>query len=120
MPKLLHTAALACAITLLACCQLNDKDSAPRAPELSQEDREESIDPATFGAGSGSRGDGDDPSTVDAGVAAGPEQVPTATSDAALPMPTTFPGLEAGTATPVLPVLPGLEAGTISPPNPGS
>ena len=116
MPKLLRTTALACAITLLACCQLNDHDSAPPAPDLSQEERDESVDPATTGtaSASGSMATGD-PATADAGGAA---PIPTLAGDAGLPMPTTFSGLEAGTATPVLPVLPGLEAGTLPPANP--
>lgn len=122
MPKLMNTTALACAITLLTCCQLNDRSSAPPAPELSPEDSDESIDPAAVGSSSagGNGGAGDDRDPADAGVTATPEALPTAAGDAALPMPTTFPGLEAGTATPVLPVLPGLEAGTLAPPTLGS
>jgi hypothetical protein len=126
MHKVLTTTALAFAVTVLSCCQLNDHDSAPRAPDLDEDETAQSQDPASVGrsggGGSSSAGD-DDPNTGDAGATQSGDPTPSASTtptDAALPSPTTFPGLEAGTATPVLPVLPGLEAGTLAPPNLGT
>lgn len=126
MHKVLTTTALAFAVTMLSCCQRNDHDSAPRAPDGEEDETAPSQDPATVprggGNGNSSAGD-DDPNTGDTGVTQGGDPTPSATStasDAAVPSSVTFPGLEAGTATPVLPVLPGLEAGTLAPPNPGT
>jgi hypothetical protein len=128
MHKVLTTTALAFAVTMLSCCQLNDHDSAPRAPDLEEDETAQSRDPASVarggGRGNSSAGDDDDdPNTGDAGATQSGDPTPSAPAtptDAALPSPATFPGLEAGTATPVLPVLPGLEAGTLAPPNLGT
>jgi hypothetical protein len=112
------TSSLGVSLLLLsAACQLNDLDSAPRAPDSLGDETEDSISPAQVGpvsAASAPRGSNAG-SSLDAGTGS--------VGDAGN---TTPPNAVAGDAaldaapTPGFPILPSLEAGTLPPGNFGS
>lgn len=91
----------ACAFALLASCQLNDHDSAPRAPDAPyDDDLTQSPSPAEANTNGGGR------TTTNSSTDAGADNnVPSQTSgDAAL---------DAGNVPPTFPPIPQLEAGSL-------
>jgi hypothetical protein len=99
----------ACALALLASCQLNDHDSAPRAPDLPYDDDQVEQGPS--------------PSVADSNRGT---RTPTAGSDAAAPDNDVPPlpgvgsgdgGADAGLNPPPLPPVLLLDAGTLPPGN---
>lgn len=102
----------ACAFALLASCQLNDHDSAPRAPDLPSDEIEQGPpDPALAAANSGARR----PTAggTDAGTAS--NDVPSLT-DAMIG----DASVDAGTTAPGFPPIPLFDAGGLPPGNFGT
>jgi hypothetical protein len=109
MAKSVVRITIACALTLFASCQLNDHDSAPRAPdEAYDDDLEQNASPAVADP----RGAPNAPNTMDASASNNvPVQTSATSGDAAQ---------DAGSAPPSFPAIPLLEAGSLSPGNFGT